>query len=409
MLFMLAMCLTLLLRIVLATRQISHVNAHRLAVPKDFSESLSLQEHQRAADYTCAKQKLSILSAVVDTLVVAGLTLGGGLEFLWRQSGHWLASPVAHGTVFMLTITALTSLLSLPLSLITTFGIEARFGFNKITWALYVRDGLRASAIGIVIGLPLCALVLWLMQISGPLWWLWVWCVWSGFSLLMVALYPTVIAPLFNRFTPLEDLTLKARIEALLSRCGFKSQGVFVMDGSTRSSHGNAYFTGFGAAKRIVFFDTLIERLSPPEIEAVLAHELGHFKMKHVVQRILLTFVLSLAALFILGLLMRTPWFYQGLGLESQGPALALVLFFTAIPVFTFPLTPLGSLLSRRHEFQADDFARNQTDAQDLINALVKLYRDNASTLTPDPVYSTFYDSHPPAAIRIAHLKEALS
>jgi STE24 endopeptidase len=246
------------------------------------------------------------------------------------------------------------------------------------------------------------------MQISGPLWWLWVWCVWALFSLLMLALYPTVIAPLFNRFTPLEDQDLKLRIESLLERTGFKSQGVFVMDGSTRSSHGNAYFTGFGAAKRIVFFDTLLTRLTPPEIEAVLAHELGHFKMKHVVKRIALTFALSLACLYFLGLLIQLPAFYHGLGVESQSAALALMLFFMAAPAFTFPLTPISSMMSRRHEFEADAFAARETDANDLVNALVKLYRDNASTLTPDPLYSAFYDSHPPAAIRIAHLKGEL-
>lgn len=404
MLFVFVLSLTLLLRIWLAWRQMRHVTENRSTVPQAFSDSLSLDEHQRAADYTLAKQRLSMISAVVDALVVLWLTLGGGIETLWRTSGQWLSGPVLHGTVFIALTTIVTSLVSLPLSLFATFGVEARFGFNKMTWALYLRDSLRGLALGAVIGLPLCALVLWLMQISGPYWWLWVWCVWSGFSLLMVALYPSLIAPLFNRFSPLQDLALKARIEALLARCGFQSQGVFIMDGSTRSSHGNAYFTGFGSAKRIVFFDTLIERLTPEEIEAVLAHELGHFKMKHVVKRIILTFALSLAALFILGLLIRAPWFYQGLGLQTQGAALALVLFFTAIPVFSFPLTPISSLMSRQHEFEADAFARRETSGQHLINALVKLYRDNASTLTPDPLYSAFYDSHPPASIRIAAL-----
>jgi STE24 endopeptidase len=403
--FIFALGMTLLLRLWLARRQMNHVSAHRHAVPAEFADSMSLSEHQRAADYTLAKQRLSMASSIVDTAVALLLTLGGGLDLLWRTSGQYLSAQVAHGTLFILMVTVLTSLISLPLSLISTFGIESRFGFNKMTWSLYLRDTLRSTAVGTVIGVPLIMLVLWLMKISGPNWWLWVWCVWSGFSLLMVALYPTLIAPLFNRFSPLQDLDLKQRIEALLQRVGFRSQGVFVMDGSTRSSHGNAYFTGFGSAKRIVFFDTLLERLTPAEIEAVLAHELGHFRMKHITRRIALTFTLSLLALFILGLLIREPWFYLGMGVHQQSAALALILFFTAAPAITFPLTPLSSLMSRKHEFEADDFARSETDAADLVNALVKLYRDNASTLTPDPVYSAFYDSHPPASIRIAHLK----
>jgi STE24 endopeptidase len=403
--FLFALGLTLLLRIWLARRQMHHVGRHRQAVPPAFADSMSLSEHQRAADYTQAKQRLSIASSLLDTVVALALTLGGGLDILWQISGQWLSSALAHGTLFILMVMLLSSAVSLPLGLIGTFGIEARFGFNKMTWSLYLRDSLRGMAVGAVIGIPLIMLVLWLMAISGPRWWLWVWCVWSGFSLLMVALYPTLIAPLFNRFSPLQDLELKQRIEALLQRAGFKSQGVFVMDGSTRSSHGNAYFTGFGSAKRIVFFDTLLQRLSPKQIEAVLAHELGHFRKKHITKRIALTFTLSLAALFILGLLIRQPWFYLGMGVHAQSPALALVLFFTAAPAITFPLTPLGSLMSRRHEFEADDFARQETDAAELISALVSLYRDNASTLTPDPVYSAFYDSHPPASIRIAHLK----
>ena len=405
MVFVFAVVLSLALRVWLAWRQIRHISAHRAAVPQAFSNTMPLEQHQRAADYTRAKVRLATLSAAFDSVVILGFTLGGALEALWRWSAPWFTSALLHGTAFIaLTMTA-TSLLSLPLSLFSTFGIEARFGFNKITPMLYLRDGVRATLLSDVIGLPLLALVLWLMQISGPLWWLWVWCVWAAFSLLMVALYPTVIAPLFNRFTPLADLELKERIETLLARTGFKSQGVFIMDGSTRSSHGNAYFTGFGAAKRIVFFDTLLSRLTPPEIEAVLAHELGHFKKKHVTKRIVITFMLSLISLFLLGVLIKLPAFYQGLGVASQSPALALVLFFMAAPALTFPLTPLSSLMSRRQEFEADTFAAQQTEARDLEHALVKLYRDNAATLTPDPWYSTFYDSHPPASIRIAHLK----
>jgi len=403
--FLCVLALSFALRTWLGWRQLRHVAAHRDAVPAAFSETIALSEHQRAADYTCAKVRLGMLSNLVDTLVILGFTLGGGLQWLWTLSSAWFSGPVAHGTALIALVTMATSLISLPFTLVTTFGIEARFGFNKMTLALFLRDGVKGCVVGAIIGLPLTALVLWLMQISGPLWWLWVWCVWSGFSLLMIVLYPTVIAPLFNRFNPLEDESLKNRIVALLERTGFKSQGVFVMDGSKRSSHGNAYFTGFGAAKRIVFFDTLISRLTPEEIEAVLAHELGHFKMKHVARRIALTFVLALISLAILGLLIQAPWFYHGLGLTSQGPALALVLFFMVTPAFTFPLTPLASRMSRRHEFEADAFAQRETRAQDLVSALVKLYRDNASTLTPDPLHSAFYDSHPPASIRIAHLK----
>jgi STE24 endopeptidase len=314
---------------------------------------------------------------------------------------------VASGLLLVVAVTLISSAVSLPLSLYSTFRIEARYGFNKMSLRMFVLDMVKGSLIGAVIGLPLLALVLWLMAQAGPLWWLWVWLVWSAFQLLMVALYPTLIAPLFNRFSPLEDLELKQRIEALLARTGFTSQGVFVMDGSRRSSHGNAYFTGFGSAKRIVFFDTLLKQLAPEEIEAVLAHELGHFKRKHIVKRISFAFALSLGFLFILGQLLDANWFYAALGVSTPSTAMALVLFFMAVPAFTFPLTPLSSLMSRRHEYEADGFAASQADAQHLIDALVKLYRDNASTLTPDPLHSAFYDSHPPASLRIAHLKGA--
>ncbi len=311
------------------------------------------------------------------------------------------------GILLVVAVTIISSTISLPISLYSTFRIEARYGFNKMTLRMFVLDLIKGSLIGAIIGLPLLALVLWLMAQAGPLWWLWVWLVWSAFQLLMVALYPTLIAPLFNRFSPLEDLELKQRIEALLARTGFKSQGVFVMDGSRRSSHGNAYFTGFGSAKRIVFFDTLLKQLAPQEIEAVLAHELGHFKRKHIVKRISFAFALSLGFLFILGQLLDASWFYTALGVSTPSTAMALILFFMAVPAFTFPLTPLSSLMSRRHEYEADSFAASQAEAQHLIDALVKLYRDNASTLTPDPLHSAFYDSHPPASLRIAHLKGA--
>ncbi|MBV8048279.1 MAG: M48 family metallopeptidase [Paludibacterium sp.] len=403
--FFVVVLLTFSLRVWLALRHSRHIAARRAAVPAEFAADITLESHQRAADYTRAKLRLGLVSGAVDLALLLALTLGGGLNGLWTLASPLANHPVLQGTAFIALVLALSGLISLPLSLYATFRLEARFGFNKMTWGLFVRDGIKSLMIGAIIGLPLIALALWLMTVTGRHWWLWLWLVWTGFSLLMVVVYPTVIAPLFNRFSPLADQALKARIEALLARTGFRSQGVFVMDGSKRSSHGNAYFTGFGSAKRIVFFDTLVEHLTPAEIEAVLAHELGHFKLRHVLKRIVTTFLLSLAALWLLGRLIDAAWFYQGLGLASQGPAQALLLFFLALPAFTFPLTPLMSRLSRRHEFEADDFAARETDARDLISALVKLYRDNAATLTPDPLYSAFYDSHPPAVLRIAHLK----
>ena len=406
--FILALILTFGLRTWLAWRQSNNISQHRARVPAEFSAEIPLARHQLAADYNQAKIRLAILSSLVDFGVLLLLTLGGGLNLLWQLSQTLFSQPVLQGVSLIALATCISSLASLPTSLYSTFSIEARFGFNKTTPMLYLLDGIKSIAIGLVIGLPLLALIVWLMHESGSLWWLWVWCVWTGFSLLMLVLYPSVIAPLFNRFSPLQDALLKERIEQLLARTGFKSQGLFVMDGSKRSNHGNAYFTGFGAAKRIVFFDTLIERLQPAEIEAVLAHELGHFKMKHVAKRIGLTFGLALLGLALLGYLIQTPWFFQGLGLHSTGPAQALLLFFMVIPVFLFPLTPLFSLLSRRHEFEADAFAARVARPEDLISALVHLYRDNATTLTPDRWYSAFYDSHPPAAIRITHLKEQI-
>ncbi|MCD4502223.1 M48 family metallopeptidase [Chromobacterium vaccinii] len=404
-LFAAALALTLCLKLWLGWRHIRHVSRHRAQVPAAFRDSITLEQHRHAADYTVAKTRLGLLSAWVDTALIAAFTFGGGLQWLAVHSLEWFANPLSSGMALIVAVAVISSLVSLPFTLYGTFGIESRYGFNKTTFALFMADMVKGTLIGAAIGLPLLALVLWLMEISGPLWWLWVWLVWSGFQLLMVALYPTLIAPLFNKFKPLEDEALKARIEALLQRAGFKSQGVFVMDGSRRSSHGNAYFTGFGAAKRIVFFDTLLSQLSHAEIEAVLAHELGHFKRRHIVKRIAMAFALSLALLWLLGQLLHAPWFYAGLGVAAPSTAMALILFFTATPAFTFPLTPLSSRMSRVHEYEADDFASEQTRAEDLVSALVKLYRDNASTLTPDPVHSAFYDSHPPAALRIQHLK----
>ncbi|BEV71282.1 MULTISPECIES: M48 family metallopeptidase [unclassified Paludibacterium] len=403
--FIAVVLLTFFLRLWLALRHSRHILAHRDSVPQAFAADMPLEEHQRAADYTRAKIRLNIFSGSLDLLLTLMLTLGGGFNLLWSLAGLLSQHPIWQGTAFIAISLMLTSLISLPLSLYATFVIEARFGFNKMTLGLFLLDGLKGVLVGAIVGLPLIALAIWLMMAAGQNWWLWLWLVWMTFSLSLLVIYPSVIAPLFNRFSPLADEALKQRIEQLLQRTGFRSQGVFVMDGSRRSSHGNAYFTGFGSAKRIVFFDTLIEQLSPAEIEAVLAHELGHFKLRHVIKRITTTFLLSLVSLWLLGQLVDAAWFYQGLGLASQGPAQALLLFFMVLPVFTFPLTPLMNRMSRRHEYQADDFAASQTDARDLISALVKMYRDNASTLTPDPLHSAFYDSHPPAALRIAHLK----
>lgn len=406
-LFLAALAITLALKLWLGLRHIRHIAAHRRHVPVEFADAITLQQHQHAADYSMAKTRLGLLSAVIDTGLILCLTLGGGLDWISRQIQQLHASPMLDGMLLVIAVTIISSAISLPISLYSTFRIEARYGFNKMTLRMFVLDLIKGSLIGAIIGLPLLALVLWLMAQAGPQWWLWVWLVWSAFQLLMVAFYPTLIAPLFNRFSPLEDLALKQRIEALLARTGFTSQGVFVMDGSRRSSHGNAYFTGFGSAKRIVFFDTLLKQLGAEEIEAVLAHELGHFKRKHIVKRISFAFALSLGFLFILGQLLHADWFYAALGVHTPSTAMALILFFMAVPAFTFPLTPLSSLMSRRHEYEADSFAASQADAQHLIDALVKLYRDNASTLTPDPLHSAFYDSHPPASLRIAHLKGA--
>ncbi|HSD60843.1 MAG TPA: M48 family metallopeptidase, partial [Burkholderiales bacterium] len=330
-----------------------------------------------------------------------------GLQWLWDLWGRALDGGLTRGIAFIASVTVLLSAAEIPLSVWRVFVIEERFGFNKMTPATFAADLAKQAAVGAALGLPVLALTLWLMERSGELWWLYAWAAWIAFNLVLLAVYPTWIAPLFNKFSPLEDAALKERIERLLARCGFASRGLFVMDGSKRSSHGNAYFTGFGRSKRIVFFDTLLSRLEAPEIEAVLAHELGHFKLRHVVKRIALTFVLSLAFLWTLGFAMRQDWFYAGLGVSTPSTAMALQLFFLVVPVFTFLLQPLASLYSRRHEFEADAFAARHASGGDLVTALVKLYRDNASTLTPDPLHSAFYDSHPPAAMRVARLQGA--
>ena len=346
-----------------------------------------------------------MLGILFDTALLLLFTVAGGIQFIADACNGWFSAPLTQGLATIVAVLLLSSLLETPFSIYRTFVIEVRFGFNKMTLALYLLDMLKSLLLGAALGLPLLFGVLWLMERMGEYWWLYVWLVWVVFNLLILFIYPSFIAPLFNKFTPMQDEEMKARIEALLSKCGFTASGLFVMDGSKRSAHGNAYFTGLGKTKRIVFFDTLLERLSGSEIEAVLAHELGHFKRRHVIKRIALTFAMSLGFLWVLGLLMQTTWFYQGLGVSTPSTALALLLFFMILPIFSFLLNPLLSAYSRKHEFEADAYAAKQTAAGDLVNALVKLYQDNASTLTPDPVYSAFYDSHPPAMVRINRLQ----
>ncbi|MCW5300150.1 M48 family peptidase [Herbaspirillum lusitanum] len=405
---------TLLVRFWLSSRHIRHVLAHRSAVPAEFAEKIPLAAHQKAADYTVARTKFGILALLVNAAVLIGFTLLGGLQLLSTLLLQWLDGP---GMVYQLCLigsfAVISGLIDLPFDYYRQFVLEAYFGFNKMTRALFFVDAVKTGLIGAAIGLPLLWVILLLMDQAGALWWFYAWLVWSGFQLLMLVLYPTVIAPLFNKFTPLDDDSLRARIESLMQRVGFASKGLFVMDGSKRSAHGNAYFSGFGAGKRIVFFDTLLARLAPHEIEAVLAHELGHFKLKHIVKRISVMFAISLAFLALLGYLKGQAWFYTGLGVNpllfGNNDAMALILFMLALPIFTFLLSPLSSLSSRKHEFEADAFAAQHTNAQDLVSALVKLYEDNASTLTPDPLHSAFYDSHPPASLRIGKLHDKLN
>ena len=405
--FLAALGLTLTLQIWLSHRHIAHILTHKAQVPAAFSDKISLEAHQKAADYTVAKTRVSILQHVLEALVLLAFTLGGGLEFLAQAWHGAFDSAVLEGTALILSALLLMAALDIPLSLYRTFGIEARFGFNKITPKLYILDLFKQTALALALGGPLLLGVLWLMGAIGEYWWLYVWLAWMAFNLLIIAIYPTFIAPLFNKFQPLQDAQLKARIEALLVKCGFHASGLFVIDGSKRSSHGNAYFSGFGKTKRIVFFDTLLNNLSGDEIEAVLAHELGHFKRRHIMKRMAWLFAGSLVALWVLALLMQADWFYSGLGVTTQTTATALLLFIVVSPVFTFLLHPLLARLSRQHEFEADQYAAQTATASALIQALVKLYEDNAATLTPDPVHSAFYDSHPPAGIRIARLQMA--
>jgi STE24 endopeptidase len=406
-LFLAALVISTGVRLWLASRHVRHIQANRVAVPAAFSHDIDLAAHQKAADYSCAKTRLNMKSMIFDAAVLLLLTFGGGLQAIDNLASSLFHADILRGAAFVAILTVILSLLELPFDLYRTFGIEARFGFNKMTLAMFFGDLAKQAAVGTVLGMPLLFAVLWLMAGTGEFWWLFVWMVAVVFMLVVQFIAPSVIAPLFNKFAPMQDGEMKRRIEGLIARCGFTSNGLFVMDGSKRSSHGNAYFTGFGKSKRIVFFDTLLSRLEISEIEAVLAHELGHFRMRHVVKRLALMTVFSLIFFFLLGLLKNQEWFYQALHVGFPATdAMALTLFFMVVPVFTVLLRPLLSMYSRKHEFEADQYAAKFAPARDLIHALVKLYKDNASTLTPDPLHSAFYDSHPPASIRIARLEQ---
>lgn len=406
--FVAMLALDVMLKFWLATRQTRHVSSHRAQVPDEFASRIGLHSHQRAADYTVARVRLGMIERLFDAAVLVGLTLLGGLQALDQLAAHWVSADLPRQLLLITLVALLLGALGLPFTLYRQFRLEARFGFNRMTPGLFLSDLLKGTLVSALLGLPLAAVVLWLMASAGNLWWLWAWAVWAAFNLLILLIFPTVIAPLFNKFTPLADPELADRINRLAQRCGFSINGLFVMDGSRRSAHGNAYFTGFGKSRRIVFFDTLLSKLNGDEIEAVLAHELGHFKHRHIIKRIVISLGGALAVFALLGWLGQQVWFYTGLGvlpqLAARNDAMALILFFLVLPVFTFPFTPLGSWFSRKDEFQADRYAAEQSRADYLVSALVKLYDDNAATLTPDPVHSAFYDSHPPAAIRIRHL-----
>jgi STE24 endopeptidase len=410
-LFVAALLASLATNMWLATRQMRHVAAHRTAVPAAFAARVPLDAHQRAADYTIAKARFGLLTTAFAAAVLIGWTLLGGLDALnaaVRDALQPRFGDMAYQLALLTVFVLIGALLDLPFEWWSTFRIEQRFGFNRSTGRIFVTDLVKSLLVGAALGLPLAALVLWIMGRTGGWWWLWAWAAWTAFNLLILLIYPTWIAPLFNKFEPLRDETLAARVRSLMERCGFAAKGLFVMDGSRRSAHGNAYFTGLGAAKRVVFFDTLLATLSPGEVEAVLAHELGHFKRRHVLKRMAAMFALSLAGLALLGWLASRSWFYAALGVQpnlaAPNDALALLLFALALPVFGFFVSPLAALLSRRHEFEADAYACAQASGADLASALIKLHQDNASTLTPDPLYVRFYYSHPPAGERLAAL-----
>jgi STE24 endopeptidase len=403
--FLAALALATAAKLWLGMRHVGHIQRHRDTVPAEFSNEISLDAHRHAADYSCAKTRLGLVTTGLECVVILVLTFGGGLQWMHDVTAGWFAPGIARGVSLLILLGAISSVIDLPFALYRTFGIEQRFGFNKMTPLTFIVDVAKNAALAAALGIPLAACILWVMERAGNLWWLYAWLIWVAFNLVILTVYPVWIAPLFNKFVPLNDPQLQERIERLLERCGFKAQGLMVMDGSRRSSHGNAYFTGFGKSKRIVFFDTLLARLVPSEIEAVLAHELGHFKLKHVFKRIAWIFIASLGLLWILAQLMNQAWFYDGLNVQTPSTAMALVLFFLVLPQFIFLLHPLTSFYSRKHEFEADHYAAQHASVADLVSALVKLYKDNAATLTPDPLHSVFYDSHPPATVRIARLK----
>ena len=409
--FSAALVLGLLIRFYLASRQIRHIAQHRGAVPVAFASTIALSSHQKAADYTVAKARFGLMEIAFGAAVLLGWTLLGGIDALNRAINS--TSLANYGSLvpqlaLLAAFAVISGVLDLPFTLYSTFKIEERFGFNKMTFKLWLSDAVKGLLVGALIGLPIVALILWLMGSAGSFWWLWAWATWMGFNLAILVLYPTVIAPMFNKFKPLDDETLKARVTALMQRCGFAAKGLFVMDGSKRSAHANAYFTGFGAAKRVVFYDTLLSQLSPGEVDAVLAHELGHFKHKHIIKRIIGMFAMSLVGFALLGWLSSQVWFYTGLGVQPNvgggNDALALLLFILVVPLFSFFISPIFAQFSRKHEFEADAYAVSQTDGKDLANALLKLYQDNASTLTPDPLFVKFYYSHPPASERLARM-----
>ena len=397
------------LKLWLNARQVRHVAAHRAAVPAAYAQTVSLAEHQKAADYTLAKARLAQWDILLDAVLLLAWTLLGGLDALNQGLLALMQPGLAQQMALIVAYLLIGGAIGLPLSLVQTFGIEQRFGFNKMTPALWLSDLVKGLLLGAVLGLPLLALVLWLMAVGGAYWWLWAWGVLVAWQLFLMAVAPHVIMPLFNKFTPLEDETLKQRVQALMQRAGFQAKGFYVMDGSRRSAHSNAFFTGFGASKRVVFFDTLLKQLSPDEMQAVLAHELGHFKHKHIVKMMAVSFAVTLLGLALLGWLAQQVWFYTGLGvlpnMSGSNSAVALVLFMLAVPVFSFFLAPLSSWRSRVQEFEADAYAASQTPAADLASALLKLYQDNASTLTPDPLFVKFYYSHPPASERLARMR----
>tara|TARA_A100000164_G_C21913027_1_gene776682 strand:+ start:265 stop:1542 length:1278 start_codon:yes stop_codon:yes gene_type:complete len=406
--------ITLALKLWLAKRHINFISKHKNSVPNQFAEKISLDAHKKAADYTIAKTRLKILLLAVNSMLLIWFTLFGGLQLLSNSILQIFDSGLTYQICLILAVALISSIVDIPFDYFKQFTLEEKFGFNKMKPSLFFTDLLKNAVVSLIIGLPIIWVILILMNKAGSLWWLYFWFIWCFFQILMLSFYQNLIAPMFNKFSPLEDNSLKLRIEGLMKRVGFSNKGLFVMDGSKRSSHGNAYFSGFGSAKRIVFFDTLISRLKPEEIEAVLAHELGHFKLKHVLKRLIVVFILSLFFLGILGFLKNQIWFYKGLGVIpllndvgnlENNDSMALILFMLIIPVFTFLISPIASISSRKHEFEADAFAAKHTNSIDLISALVKLYEDNASTLTPDPIHSAFYDSHPPASLRINKLK----